>query len=245
MLIFLLIFQTIVLCMCVLCNKMIQKKYIDIQNSIKILNNPRAYRTLDKVYFIRNIIDRYQSYRETHSENVDLKEIIKGDLIKSEIGKFTFISVYNIATRIKIIMRYSVLIEIIIICVNDRFNSMIDIIILSVGITLSVLLEIVVIVQALDKKQESVILIVEEYVLYKYQIELNTIKANNVYSEGLKKNTKEYNEKLNTIESNNENINDLQIDKDKHKPNTNNKNRITDKDIASVIKRINLSNSKE
>ncbi len=263
MLIFLLTFQTIVLCICILSHKMIEKRYKDIEESIIILNDSKAYRTEDKVCFIRDIIDRYRSYENIGNDsmqgkNVELKNMIQVDLLNSKIGKFDFIGVYNIATKIKILMRYSVLIEVLILYVNSELQSEKGIIVLIMGIGLAILTEIIVIIKALESRQESLILTIEEYILYKYKIELNSkekvraknknIDSKNIDSKNIDQDeigiNKEYSDaKLDDIEEEiKDNLNDKKF---KSKVNNHTVKKIRDKDIANVIKSINMSKGKK
>ena len=232
MLIFLLLFQIIILCICVLCHKMIEKRYKDIEESIKILNDPRAYRTHEKIHLIKNIIDKYQSYIENDKEQVDLVNIIKVDLLKSNIGQFKFVGIYNVATKLKILTRYSVLMQIIILYVNGDLKSVRGLSILGIGVGLAILIEVLIIVKALDKKHENIILVIAEYIRYKYPVEVERRNESN-------KNVKDSNIHKKNIEDNN-----ACSETGRYTNSNVETNNITEKDIANVIRRINLYKEK-
>ena len=236
---------------------MIEKRYKDIESSMTILNDARAYRTQEKISFIKDIVSRYRSYlllKDSHikGKNIDLNTMIQNDLLKSKIGKFTFIGVYNIATKIKIVMRYSIVLEILILYVNSQLKSYQAVIILTIGIGLAILTEGIVIIKALDKKQDELILNITEYILYKYPMELEGIEQNK-------------NHKKRLSDGVDENINyqvfeqgDLNVEGTKeicenswasNKKNTSKiskgiEKKITDTDIADVIRSINMSKNK-
>lgn len=174
MLMFLLIFEMIIICIIVLCHIMIEQKFNEIEKSTQIYTNKRAYRTKQSVAFIEDVIKRYQKYVSKKNQEPDLYSMIKSSLLKEYIGKFTFIGVSNVANKGKYIMWGIIILEVFIGFINNEVTSVQGIIVIISSLLLTIGIEIFIIIKAVEEKKEAIIILVEDYVLNMFPLQINT-----------------------------------------------------------------------
>ncbi len=105
------------------------------------------------------------------------------------------------------------------------------------------LTEIIVIIKAIERRQESLILTIEEYILYKYEIELGDKDKERTSKKDVNLDERYINYEINNKSVENEV--DLGSTKTNFRMNNQKSNKIKDKDIADVIRKINLSKNKK
>lgn len=245
MLLFLLIFELIIIVIITLSHKMLQKKYTEIEKSTYIYTNKRAYRTQKSVVFIDNIVKRYLGYIDKENEAPDLYSMIKSSLLKEYIGKFPFIAVNNVAHKAKHIMWGIVVLEMAIAYINNVATSLEGIVVIISSILLTIGIEIFIVINALEEKKETTIVFLEDYILNAYPLQMNNIvKSSHIKEE---ENSEENaTKKLILLEENKIKESRLKVDdKQKSVGDGNNKKRtnleegLTEKDIIEFIKHLN------
>ena len=173
MLIFLLVFEVILISITVLCHIMIEKKYKEIERGASIYTDKRAYRTQSSVAFLDHVLKRYQEYTIEKGEVPDLYSMIKANLLREYIGKFTFVGVNNVANKAKYIMWGIIILEFAIALMNSITTSLEGIFVIASSILLAIGIEIYTIVKALEEKKEATIVLVEDYILNTYPLQMN------------------------------------------------------------------------
>ena len=247
MLLFLLVFELILISVTVLCHIMIEKKYKEIERGASIYTDKRAYRTQSSVAFMDHILKRYQEYAMEEGEVPDLYSMIKANLLKEYIGKFTFIGVNNVANKAKYIMWGIIALELVIALINNITTSLEGIFVIASSILLTLGIEIYTIVKALEEKKEATIVLVEDYILNTYPLQINKQmnKQMKLYTSNkekivVEKITKEkgYAETTQKEDSQKELVKTKKNDKKRKKKG---EMALTEKDIAKFIKNLNKS----
>ena len=243
MLIFLLVFEVIIISITVLCHIMIEKKHKEIERGASIYTDKRAYRTQSSVAFMDHVLKRYQEYTIEEGDVPDLYSMIKANLLKENIGKFTFIGVNNVANKAKYIMWGIVALELVIALFNNTTTSLEGIFVITSSILLAIGIEIYTIVKALEEKREATIVLVEDYILNTYPLQMNKqmkLHTSNKEKEAVEKATKEkvFLEKSQKEDSYKEVIKNKKNEKKKKEKG---EMALTEKDIAQFINNLNKS----
>lgn len=247
MLIFLLVFEVVIISITVLCHIMIEKKYKEIERGASIYTDKRAYRTQSSVAFMDYVLKRYQEYTIEEGGVPDLYSMIKVNLLKEYIGKFTFIGVNNVANKAKYIMWGIIALELVIALFNNIATSLEGIFVIVSSILLTIGIEIYTIVKALEEKKEATIVLVEDYILNTYplqmnkqinkQMKLHTSKKEKIVVEKITKGN-DYPEKTQKEGSQIELVKSKKNDKKRKEKG---EKALTEKDIAQFINNLNKS----
>ncbi len=190
MLVFLLIFEIVIAFSIVLSHIMIGEKYKEIEKSTQFYMDKRTYRTEKRIAFTDDVIKKYLRFIEQRDELPDLYSMLKSSLLRSSIGKFTFIGVNNVANKAKYIMWGVIMLEMAIGFMNNTVTSLEGIIVIISSMLLAIGMEIFIIVKALEEKKEAIIVLVEDYVLNAYPLQTNkqekvaNMKEDKVLEEG-------------------------------------------------------------
>lgn len=173
MLVFLLLFEIAIILIIVLCHIMLEQKYKLIEKSTHIYTNKRAYRTQQSVAFVDDILKRYHQCSSQGNEALDLYSMIKSSLVKEYIGKFTFIGINNVAHKAKYIMWGIIALEMAIGYINNVATSLEGIVVIISSILLAIGVEIFILIKALEEKKEATIVLLEDYILNEYPLQVN------------------------------------------------------------------------
>lgn len=170
MLIMLLVFEIMLAILIIFTTSMVENKYKEIDNSLKLYGNNRAYKTAEKVDFISRVIERYKVCIEDTDETPNIDSIVKNYFYKEYIGRFTYIGVKNVATKTYTVMWGGIFLEVIIALVNKVTTEYETIVIIVSSILLTMLIQVFSVVKGLEEKKESLLIAIDDYVLHTYPI---------------------------------------------------------------------------
>ena len=169
MLIALLMFEIILAALIILTTCMVENKFKYIKESLKMYNDAKAYTTEERVAFIEAIIKRYECGLEETKTLPDIDSIVKTHLSNEYIGKFPYVSVKSIATKLKQVMWGIIVIEILVIAINQQGATLDVVIIASLSAILTVGIEFYTVIRGLEEKSEDIITEVSDYVVNTYK----------------------------------------------------------------------------
>lgn len=171
MLIALFIFEFLLTVLTIFTTCMVENKFKYIEQSLKMYTNNRAYTTEARIAFVEGIVNRYKECIEDSDEMPDIDSIVKNHLSKEYIGKFPYVSVKNIATKVKRVMWGIIILEILIPIINGQGPTLPTVIIASVSTFLTISMEFYTIIRGLNERSENLIAEVSDYVVNIYPVQ--------------------------------------------------------------------------
>lgn len=243
MLIVLFVFEILLTCLTIFTTCMVEHKFKYIEESLKMYTNNKAYTTETRIAFIEGIVNRYKECIDDSDEGPDLDSIVKNHLSKEYIGKFPYVSVKNIATKVKRVMWGVIILEVLIAVVNGNGATLQNIIIASVSTFLTISMEFYTIIRALNERSENLIAEISDYVVNVYPIQKKKAKRKEI------KEVKITNNKIITLdrrgnyteskltEAQKEKLKELENQKEKMEMNVEGKKEVTlsAQDIAELL----------
>lgn len=170
MLITLLVFEIILATLIIFTTSMVENKYKEIDQSLKLYANDRAYKTAQHIDFISRVIERYKVCLEDTDERPDIDSIVKNYFYKEYIGRFTYIGVKNVATKTYTIMWGGIFLEAAIALINKVTTQYETIVVIISSILLVMLIQVFTVVKGLEEKKEALFISIEDYVLHTYPL---------------------------------------------------------------------------
>nr|WP_302599908.1 hypothetical protein [uncultured Cellulosilyticum sp.] len=180
MLITLFIFEILLMILTTFTTSMVEHKFKDIEQSLKMYTNNKAYTTETRIAFIEKVVNRYKACVEGTEEMPDIDSIVKSCLAKEYIGKFPYVSVKNIATKVKRVMWGIILLEILIAIVNGQGATLSTVVITSASAFLTISMEFYTIIRGLNEHSENLIAEVSDYVINIYPVQKKRIQNKDI-----------------------------------------------------------------
>ena len=171
MLIVLFIFEIIIVGLTIFTTHMVEHKFKEIEMSLAMYCNKRTYKTRANIDFIESIINTYHKLVLSTDEEPDLESAIKRKLQNEYIGKFPYISVKNMAIKVRHMMWGILALEFIIAWINEEINSGQVIILITLSLLLTIMMAFYGIIRGVDEKSEALIDEVLHYVRNIYPLE--------------------------------------------------------------------------
>lgn len=171
MLIALFVFEIIIVGLTILTTRMIEHKFKMIKISLAIYCNKRTYKTKANIDFIESILGIYDKLTLDTDEEPDLESAIKRKLQHEYIGKFSYISVKNVAIKAKRLMWAILSLEFIILWVNQEDYSGQMVILITMSFLLTIIMAFYGIIRGVDEKGEALIDEIIHYVKNIYPLE--------------------------------------------------------------------------
>ncbi len=170
MLITLFVFEIILTIAIVFTTCMVEHKFKTIEESLEMFTNHKAYATETRIAFIETIVNRYRKCMDNVETEIDIDGIIKSQLSKEYIGKFPYVSVKNIATKLKYVMWGSVILELLIVIANKEGATLRTIIIISISAFLTISMEFYTIIRGLNEQSDNLIAEISNHVINVYPV---------------------------------------------------------------------------
>lgn len=171
MLIALFIFEVLLSTITIFTTRMVENKFNSIEASLTLYTNKRAYKTKANIEFLEQVVKRYEMRMMDSDEIPDVDSIVKNLLIKEYIGRFPYISVKNLALRLRHVMWGAILLEITIGLINGSLTSLPHIIVVSASFLLTFAMEFYCILRGLNERSDALIVAVTDYVANTYPVE--------------------------------------------------------------------------
>lgn len=139
----------------ILSTHMIEHKFRLMKNNLVKYSSKRVYKTSEDMAFVEKILAQYD---ECRGSTDDMHYIVNAALQKERIGKFSFVSVMNIATRAFFLLWGLLLIEGVYIVIR-RVNlyDVLTLCTIGVSLMLTLGLSIYILIKALEKRKEQLI----------------------------------------------------------------------------------------
>ena len=175
MLIALFVFEIIIVGLTILTTRMIEHKFKMIEMSLAMYCNKRTYKTRANIDFIESILDIYHKLTLDTDEEPDLESAIKRKLQHEYIGKFSYISVKNVAIKAKHLMWAILSLEFMIAWINQEIYSGQMVILITMSLLLTITMAFYGIIRGIDEKGEALIDEIIHYVRNIYPLEQSHI----------------------------------------------------------------------
>lgn len=176
MLITLFAFEIILMILTMFTTHMVEHKFEGIRVSLGMYCSKRAYKTKADIDFIETIINEYKRLCSDTDEEPDLPSAISLKLHKEYIGRFTYVSIKNIAIKVRYLMWGIVGIEILIAGINKTFYTTVTLVIIFLSLLLTLAMCFYGIIKGLNEKQETLIDEVTHYIKNVYPLEVQKQK---------------------------------------------------------------------
>lgn len=170
MLMALFIFEIILTGLIVFTTCMVEHKFKSIEESLEMFTNHKAYTTQARIAFIDSIVNRYKECIDNVETEIDIDSIIRSHLAKEYIGKFPYVSVKNIATKLKYVMWGSIILEILIVIANGEGTTLRTVIMISTSAFLTISMEFYTIIRGLNEQCDNLIAEISNHVINVYPI---------------------------------------------------------------------------
>lgn len=180
MLIALFIFEVLLTGLTVFTTCMVEHKFKEIEQSLKMYTNNKAYATETRIAFIEGVVNRYKECMDDSDEGPDIDSIVKNHLSKEYIGKFPYVSVKNIATKVKRVMWGVIVLEILISIINGDGATLQTVIMASASTFLTISMEFYTIIRGLNEHSENLIAEVSDYVVNVYPLQKKKAKHKDI-----------------------------------------------------------------
>lgn len=171
MLIALFIFELILVGLTILTTHMVEHKLYTLQASLGMYCNKRTYKTKADIDFIESIITSYKNLVTDTDEEPDLESAIKRRLQYEYIGRFSYVSVKNIALKGKNLMWGVLAIEGLVVWMNQMQSYGQAVRFITASLLLTVIMVIYVMIKRIDEKSEALIDEVIHYIKNIYPLE--------------------------------------------------------------------------
>ena len=171
MIIVLFVFEVIIVGLTILTTHMVEHKFKMIKMSLPMYTNRRTYKTKANLDFIESILNMYQRIILDTHEEPDLESAIKRRLNQEFIGKFSYISVKNIAIKARHLMWVILAIELVIAWMNQELYSRLTIILMGVSLLITLFMAFYGLVKGIDEKSEALVDEIIHYVRNVYPLE--------------------------------------------------------------------------
>lgn len=171
MLIVLFVFEIVIVILTIFTTEMVEHKYKAIQDSLGMYCNKRTYKTKADIDFIESIVKSYSKLVEETGQEPDLESAIRRKLQHESIGKFSYISVRNLAMKARGLMWGVLILEILVAWVNHVASNVDSVIIITTSLLLTVMMALYGIIKGVDEKGEALIDEVMHYIRNIYPLE--------------------------------------------------------------------------
>lgn len=171
MLIALFIFEIIIVGLTIFTTHMVEHKFKMIEMSLSMYCNKRTYKTKTNIDFIESIVTIYQKLILDSDEEPDLESAIRRKLQHEYIGKFPYISVKNMAIKVRHLMWAILGLEFMIAWINQEAYSGQVVILITTSLLLTIVMAFYGIIRSLDEKSEALIDEIIHYVRNIYPLE--------------------------------------------------------------------------
>lgn len=214
MLIVLFVFEVIIVALTVLTTHMVEHKLSSIRASLNMYYNKRTYKTKADIDFIEDITMSYKKlYKET-GEEMDLESAIRRKLLHESIGRFAYLSVKNIAIKVKNLMWGVLIIEVLIAWMNHMAMDGQAVIVITASLLLTVITAIYSIIRGLEEKGEALVDEIMHYVKNIYPLEEKKKKNSNLSVVGNTISLEEHKEKKGERKSTEQKGEDKKVEKE-------------------------------
>lgn len=176
MLITLFAFEITLIILTVFTTHMVEHKFASIQASLGMYCSKRIYKTKADIHFIESMIESYNNLCSDTDEEPDLPSAISLKLHKEYIGRFSYVSVMNIANKARHLMWGIFGAEILIAWINQVTQDGKAIIIIFASLLVTVMMCFYGIIKGLNEKQETLIDEVTHYIKNVYPMEVKKQK---------------------------------------------------------------------
>lgn len=180
MLVALFIFEVLLTGLTIFTTCMVENKFKYIEKSLKMYTNNKAYATQARIAFIEKVVNRYKTCIEGVEETPDIDSIVKNCLSKEYIGNFPYVSVKNIATKVKRVMWGIIMLEILIAVINGQGATLPTVVMASASAFLTISMEFYTIIRGLNERSENLIAEVSDYVINIYPAKKKKIKNRDI-----------------------------------------------------------------
>ena len=176
MLITLFAFEIILIGLTMFTTRMVEHKFSSIEASLGMYCNKRTYKTKADIRFIEMMIEEYKRLCSDTDEEPELASAISLKLHKEYIGRFSYMSVMNIANKTKYLMWGIFVAEVLIAWINQEASKGRVLVIIFSSLLLTVMMCFYSIVKGLNEKQETLIDEVIHYIRNVYPMEIRKQK---------------------------------------------------------------------
>ncbi|MEF9958822.1 MAG: hypothetical protein RR448_03975 [Niameybacter sp.] len=154
--------------------RMLQNHFEKINKSIQVYLNPKAYKTESDITFIRKLIEKYQRiYEAQDGENIEVETMIQTAFYETRIGRFSYITIQNIALRCKLIMWTILFVQVCIEILSKAPGRSISNFILIIASTvLCLIVALMGVFRNIIEEREQLFIKVQDFIVNTYPTEL-------------------------------------------------------------------------
>ena len=153
---------------------MLQNHFNKISKSMDIYLNPKAYKPESEIAFIRDLIEKYKhAYEAEGNGHIEVETMIQNAFYKLRIGKFSYITIQNIALKCKFIMWGIFFIQICMeILSNTPGRSISNFILIISSTILCVIIALMSIFRNIVEQREQLFIKVQDFIVNTYPTEM-------------------------------------------------------------------------
>ncbi len=174
---------------------MLSHKFNGIEKSLGIYGNAKAYRTQSKVAFIDKVLSKYKECADKLGEDLNVESIVKAELYKEYIGKFSFTTVKSIALKTTRVMWGIIVLQGGVAFAMQTVHEVATIVMITTSILLSISIEMFKFIKGIEDQSDVIIMLVQDYITNVYPAEVRK-KMTNQEIARLKKRVMELEEEL-------------------------------------------------
>lgn len=154
--------------------RMLQNHFEKINKSIQVYLNPKAYKTESEIDFIRNLIDKYQRVFEAQNgENIEVETMVQNAFYEKRIGRFSYITIQNIALKSKLVMWGVLSIQVFIEILSKSPGSSIKNFIFIIASTiLCLIISLMGVIKNIVEEREQLFIKIQDFMINTYPSEM-------------------------------------------------------------------------
>ncbi|MDA3730479.1 hypothetical protein PBV87_03025 [Niameybacter massiliensis] len=154
--------------------RMLQNHFEKINKSIQVYLNPKAYKTESEIDFIRNLIDKYQRVFEAQNgENIEVETMVQNAFYEKRIGRFSYITIQNIALKSKLVMWGALSIQVFIEILSKSPGSSIKNFIFIIASTiLCLIISLMGVIKNIVEEREQLFIKIQDFMINTYPSEM-------------------------------------------------------------------------
>ena len=154
--------------------RMLQNHFEKINKSIQVYLNPKAWETESEIDFIRNLIDKYQRVFEAQNgENIEVETMVQNAFYEKRIGRFSYITIQNIALKSKLVMWGALSIQVFIEILSKSPGSSIKNFIFIIASTiLCLIISLMGVIKNIVEEREQLFIKIQDFMINTYPSEM-------------------------------------------------------------------------
>lgn len=149
-----------------LSTSMLQNHFRKIEHSMEVYNNAKCYKPESQISFLIKVIERYKEVRAVEADMMNVEAMITNTLYEEKIGHFSFLKVYSIATKGKVLL-WGVLVGQVVIelIINNGSGTLADFSFIIANTILCMVITLAQIMKAIADKKEHLIVKINDYII--------------------------------------------------------------------------------